>query len=844
MEEIEHTLPIEQLLETLGVGKITTGLTDAVLMNRLEKDGYNLPAKDNLKASVLVILHENLTFILYCFIMTSVLIELSDKGPSCSLSHMTIMLFTFIAHLITIFTTENPKNPKIGTLTAVIRNGKSNIVDSKFLVRGDIVEIEQSMVAPADIRIIKASNLLVNGSLLLGKDGIRMADAVGGGDYLLSSNMIFQGFTIETGKGIGVVLKTGPRTMLSNSFIRSSALSNFEFKWIIFVLVIWASAVIWKIYVRVETWHLSYMVLCLVLTKFPNFIMKGRSISLLTTSQLMISHEIYPKTIKSSSQLRKTKYLIYDIRDSLITTRKEIKNIYISDKLQNIAHLSGSEDFKYLITLLNYTIYKEKTYEAPDEPVALEDWDPRPKEKEYEHPIEVVLRDLLSNYGLAKPEYDEHYKIPLTSRNRNSLLVLTPKNKNPLAILLGDALDVMKSSKFMYVNGKNVELPSRTLVSMCEEFALEGHISVALAFSELDPSVIKSGKELSPEVFDFSLFGIFIIKEHTEDASEALGLLQELNITSIGVGRENKDYLLNLCYTSNLITEPPKIYNSEPENLWDKVLLTPLQAVKNCKELANKHSFVPNISIFDTAFLINQMKNQDICYLGNNHVALQVSDVGVSYHASSKEVKETSNFVALSGKPLVDLLKTIKALREFGDHDYFFMQECYGVLIPAIVYFIIAVYYGSETSSLGILLVDFSIPLTNQFMWIGFPRKGYNNPLLIWLACTSAGLYNYFSLQSSGSSWFQCNFAYFVTVFTCCFIKISWLHLWNFRKAKVPWGFVYGFAGIKLALFYIFCLIRFIAIRNQLEQAPLSDLTPGLGFFLVTLLLLSFIRSY
>lgn len=844
MEEIEHTLPIEQLLESLGVGKITIGLTDAVLMNRLEKDGYNLPTKENLKASVYVILHENLTFILYCFIMTSVLIELNDKGPSCSLSHMTIMVFTFIAHLITIFTAENPKSPKIGTLTAVIRNGKSNIVDSKFLVRGDIVEIEQSMVAPADIRIIKASNLLVNGSLLLGKDGIHMADAVGGGEYLYSSNMIFQGFTIETGKGIGVVLKTGPRTVLSNSFIRSSSLSNFELKWVFFVLAIWASALLWKVYIRVETWHLSYFTLCLVLTKFPNFIMKGRSISLLTTSQLMISHEIYPKTIKSASQLRKTKHLLYDIRDSLITTKKEIKNVYVSDKLQNIANLSSSEDFKYLLTLLNHTIYKEKVIETPNEPVALEDWDPRPKEQEYEHPIEVVLRDFMSNYGLAKPEHDEHYRIPLTSRNRNSLIVITPKNKNPLAILLGDALDVMKSSKLMYVNGKNFELPSRTLTNMCEELALEGHVCIALSFSEIDQSVIKSGKELSPEVFDFSLFGIFIIKEHTEDASEALKLLQELNITSIGVGREPKDYLLNLCYTSNLITEPPKSYTSEPEDKWEKVLFTPLQAVKNYKDLTNKHSFVPNISIFDTAFLINQMKNQDICYLGNNHVALQVSDVGVSYHISSKEVKDASNFIALSGKPLVDLLKTIKALREFGDHDFFFMQECFGVIIPAVVYFFIAVYYGGEISSLGILLVDFSIPLTNQFMWIGFPRKGYSNPLLIWLACTSAGLYNYFSLQSSGSSWLQCNFAYFVTIFACCFVKIAWLQLWNFRKAKVPWGFVYGFAGIKLVLFYLFCLIRFIAIRNQLDQVSLSELTPGLGFFLITLLLLSLIRSY
>jgi magnesium-transporting ATPase (P-type) len=41
-----------------------------------------------------------------------------------------------------LFLAEKPKLPKFGSLIAVIRNGKYNIIDSKFLVRGDIVEID------------------------------------------------------------------------------------------------------------------------------------------------------------------------------------------------------------------------------------------------------------------------------------------------------------------------------------------------------------------------------------------------------------------------------------------------------------------------------------------------------------------------------------------------------------------------------------------------------------------------------------------------------------------------------------------------------------------------------
>ena len=57
-----------------------------------------------------------------------------------------------------------------------------------------------------------------------------MGDAVEGGDYLDSTNMIFQGSTMETGKGIGIVLQTGPRTVLARSLSRTSNLRSFEFK--------------------------------------------------------------------------------------------------------------------------------------------------------------------------------------------------------------------------------------------------------------------------------------------------------------------------------------------------------------------------------------------------------------------------------------------------------------------------------------------------------------------------------------------------------------------------------------------------------------------------------------
>ena len=60
MEEFEHTMPIEQLIEKLGVPKVTAGISDFILMQRLASDGYNILPKEKLKASALVMFQENL----------------------------------------------------------------------------------------------------------------------------------------------------------------------------------------------------------------------------------------------------------------------------------------------------------------------------------------------------------------------------------------------------------------------------------------------------------------------------------------------------------------------------------------------------------------------------------------------------------------------------------------------------------------------------------------------------------------------------------------------------------------------------------------------------------------
>lgn len=98
----------------------------------------------------------------------------------------------------------------------VIRDGKNVVLDAGDLVPGDIVLLQEGQRAPADIRLISATNLHVDEALLTGESvevlkdaGITVDETVPLGDR---RNMVFKGTYILAGLAKGIVVATGRNT--------------------------------------------------------------------------------------------------------------------------------------------------------------------------------------------------------------------------------------------------------------------------------------------------------------------------------------------------------------------------------------------------------------------------------------------------------------------------------------------------------------------------------------------------------------------------------------------------------------------------------------------------------
>jgi cation-transporting ATPase F len=105
----------------------------------------------------------------------------------------------------------------VNTQAKVVRDGHEQIVSSESLVPGDLVLLEAGDKVPADLRLVRDTELSVNESALTGESvPVHKTEAVLSEDTVVAdrSNMTYSGTLVTAGSAAGVVVATGAETEL------------------------------------------------------------------------------------------------------------------------------------------------------------------------------------------------------------------------------------------------------------------------------------------------------------------------------------------------------------------------------------------------------------------------------------------------------------------------------------------------------------------------------------------------------------------------------------------------------------------------------------------------------
>lgn len=212
------SLDHEKVLQSLRVDA-SDGLSDGEAGLRRERYGPNILAEFRATSWLTILLRQLGSFVVYLLVAGAALsFALGDHLEGFAIVAVIAIntLIGFVTELRAVRSTEALR--QLGsTETTVRRSGVARRISAKDLVPGDIVLFEGGDIVTADIRLLSASRVRSNESLLTGESvPVEKAIDVLPQETVIAEreNMLFKGTALTKGSAEGVVVRTGMDTEL------------------------------------------------------------------------------------------------------------------------------------------------------------------------------------------------------------------------------------------------------------------------------------------------------------------------------------------------------------------------------------------------------------------------------------------------------------------------------------------------------------------------------------------------------------------------------------------------------------------------------------------------------
>lgn len=212
-----HVLSVEESLQELAVDK-EKGLSEEEVSERRKKSGSNRLEEVSKKPWWLILVSQFNNTTIYLLSACCLIAFLSLRVPE----GFTILAVIAVNIAIGFFSEYRAVRSMASLLrqetldVKVRRNGKKQKVSDADLVPGDIVLVEEGLIA-ADMRVLKVDHLRINEASLTGefvpvdKNEEKIEEER---SLTERSNMLYKGTTIVEGSGVAVVVETGNQTEL------------------------------------------------------------------------------------------------------------------------------------------------------------------------------------------------------------------------------------------------------------------------------------------------------------------------------------------------------------------------------------------------------------------------------------------------------------------------------------------------------------------------------------------------------------------------------------------------------------------------------------------------------
>ena len=550
--EKSYQTPKEELLQQLGTSE--NGLSSAKAEENLEKYGRNEITGKKAKNPFFIFLEQFKDFLVMILIAAAIVSAVMGDIESMI---VIIAVITMNSILGTVQTVRAEKSlnslKKLSAPNAkVIRDGKTVVIPSDEVTKGDIVSLEAGDYVCADGRIIENASLKVNESALTGESlSVEKSDETLEGELPLAdrTNMVHSGTFVTYGRAkfvvtdIGMDTEVGKIAGLINSAEERKTplqvnLDNFGKKLSIGIMVICAIVFGLSVFRGEDIMNAFLFAVALAVAAIPEALSSIVTIVLSFGTQKMSKENAIIRKLQAVEGLGSVSVICSDKTGTLTQNKMTVKKIYASGKIidSDKCDFTDNEQKRLVLTgiLCNDSVCRDGTEIGDPTETALVNFGLK-HSFSFERIREKYPR-------LAEIPFDSDRKLMSTVHDVNGKLTMI--TKGAVDVLLGrmnltsqEKEDITAAAEVMSAHGLRIlafayKEISSTEISLSDENNLEFMGLVAM----MDPPREES-KQAVAECIGAGIKPVMITGDHKVTAAaiaKEIGILKDISEAAEG----------------------------------------------------------------------------------------------------------------------------------------------------------------------------------------------------------------------------------------------------------------------------------------------------------------------
>ncbi len=706
--------------------------------------------------------------------------------------------------------------------TKVFRNNAVIEIDSREIVPGDLLVLEEGDNIPADLRILQSENLQVDESALTGEStpSDKQAEVLSINTSLADrKNILYQGTEVVMGKCRAIVVSTGMNTEFGkiaqlvqevkpekSPFKKS--LDKFAKKLGVVILLIITIISLIGFMFGLDKLQIFLTAVSLAVSAIPEGLPAVITITLALAAQRMSRVNTLVRKLPSAETLGRVTIIATDKTGTITEGKMNVTKIYVNKKIFQKFERNKETSLLFKIGILcnNARHEGKQNQEGQVHEYLVGD------------PTEKAILLAAKNYGLEKKELTEKHprvKEFSFSSNRKMMSIVRKNERGGYTSYVKGAPEILiKKSKAELINGKIILLSTKRKEELhrdYEKMASMGLRVLAFAYKNITAPENKITEERAESGLIFVGYQGMIdsprpevksaIKSCSEAGIKVIMLTGDSPLTAKAVGEE-------------IGLKGEVILSEQLRRMSDQQVINHLKTV----------SIFARVSPEDKLRMVNILKeNKEIVAVTGDGVndapALKKADIGIAVGRGTDVAKDASEMVLLDNN-FASIVKAIKEGRRIDDNvgkfvSYMFGANFYEVLIV-----------------LSAILLRLPLPLLPlQILWINLITDSFPSVSL----STEYAEEDIMKRKPSKGSLFAKNYKKIITAGLLLFLAgffLFYLEIENIDKART----MATTFGVLFELFIVFSFkSNNLAFKSRFNKYIFYAILLSLGLHLLVL---------